>query len=255
MINFLRLIRLLLPPSLRGGVLTEFVRVMLQPIVNLYYALLAYISRSRLYKSVTSQTCWLQYILERELGVKVSITELDGKPTDFLVQAAGVVDESRLIALVNKYKMAGRSFTLNQAGVDFTAEWSDYVCEKTLITTYIASWDDYVCVKTPIHLSVVDEEGNLQGLLGFSSSSGDYRDYLLIDPDGHATFQQISAKIGGQQVNTNTNCQIRYLEDVGDYKTRLSIVVTNNYEGLYRQWVFRFSNLEETFDLIITQNA
>jgi hypothetical protein len=86
----------------------------------------------------------LEHHAERELDVKVRITELDGKPFDFLVTVTGdIADEVRLRSLIDLYKLAGKSYTLKLEYVYFS-EFTDFACED-LTVTYTAEFTDFAC--------------------------------------------------------------------------------------------------------------
>ena len=73
----------------------------------------------------------LQKIIRDELGLDVRIEEGNGKPIDFIIKTTFVdVDkERRLFALLDRYKLAGKSYGYENAGIMITAQWTGFVCE------------------------------------------------------------------------------------------------------------------------------
>lgn len=92
----------------------------------------------------TPQVCMMTKIIHDELGLNAVIEEENGKPYDFSVDVtvANTDVERRLIALISKYKLAGKNFTLNNAAVTWGQSWGGYVCEEKRITV---NWGGYVC--------------------------------------------------------------------------------------------------------------
>lgn len=143
--NWGRYIALLIPIRLRQRRLVELIKVLVGQLMVIVYNLSTQIEYLRLKKCTTWQTLWIQKIVEYELNVMCNITELNGLPFDFMVTTSVAVDEQRLAAIVNRYKLPGRSFTLSQADVVFSAKWADHVCELDGTVVYSAKWADNVC--------------------------------------------------------------------------------------------------------------
>ena len=142
-IDLRKLITLLLPISLRRNRLIEILRVLLSPIVSASNYFRSRVPdwnyRIRSNASVLS----LEETIRRELDIDVVISELDGKPIDFLVVANGFVDDNRLRAVINENKLAGKSFVFQTGGDTYTARFINHVCETlftdNLITAHIES--------------------------------------------------------------------------------------------------------------------
>lgn len=90
------------------------------------------------------QVCMLQKLIFDELGILVEIEEGNGKPVDFIIRTAfsNIDKERQLFALLDKYKLAGKSYGYENAEVKFSYEWSGYVCEQR---TVFVQWGGFVC--------------------------------------------------------------------------------------------------------------
>jgi hypothetical protein len=139
-----KLIRLLLPTFLRRAVLIELLKTLVSPLTTMHTAFLAWYEKARYKANATASVISLTHNINREFGTIATITELDGKPLDFLVTTVDVVDEMRLRALINDYKLAGKSFTLSVGNVVFTSGWNDWVCED-MIAIFTSEFTDWVC--------------------------------------------------------------------------------------------------------------
>lgn len=90
------------------------------------------------------QVCMLQKLIYDELGILVEIEEGNGKPVDFIIRTSfsNIDKERQLFALLDKYKLAGKSYGYENAEVKFSYDWSGYVCEQR---TVFVQWGGYVC--------------------------------------------------------------------------------------------------------------
>lgn len=133
-----------LPERLRVKGMMAVCMVLTVPIRVLHEEFVAWQRRMRTKVAGTPQVCVLQKIIKDELGLDVLIEEGDGKPTDFIIKTAFVdVDkERRLFALLDRYKLAGKSYGYENAEVKFSYEWSGYVCEQR---TVFVQWGGFVC--------------------------------------------------------------------------------------------------------------
>jgi hypothetical protein len=86
----------------------------------------------------------LEHHINREFDARAKITELDGKPVDFLVAVTGSVDEIRLRALIDQYKPAGKSYVFRIQEVVFTSRFIDHVCENMAVV-YTSRFIEHVC--------------------------------------------------------------------------------------------------------------
>lgn len=97
----------------------------------------------RVKASGTPQVCILKKLVFDELGIAIDIEEGDGKPVDFIIKTsfADTDKERQLFALLDKYKLAGKSYAYQNNSIVFECAWNRFVCEKMatnniLITYY-----------------------------------------------------------------------------------------------------------------------
>lgn len=136
--------RLLLPIKLRTLLLIELIRTMIWQIPRAASDFNVWADGAKYRANLNASVVALQYLIQHEFGVLATIEELDGLPTDFLINVEGTVDEVRLKALIDQYKLAGRSYVFRLGTVVFSAAWTNYQCED-IVELYSAKWSDYVC--------------------------------------------------------------------------------------------------------------
>lgn len=92
----------------------------------------------------TPQVCMLKKVVHDELGINIEIEEGDGKPYDFIVKTSSTYTdkEQQIFALLERYKMAGKSYKYMNSEVDFEYQWEDYVCEQC---EFFVEWAGYIC--------------------------------------------------------------------------------------------------------------
>ena len=120
-------------------VLTSYIR-------RLYVDFVEWRRKLRIRMAGTPQVCQLRKIVHDELGVDIVIEEGNGKPIDFIIKTSFVdVDkERRLFALLDRYKLAGKSYGYENAEIVLTATWSRFVCERVVVRPILV-WDGFVC--------------------------------------------------------------------------------------------------------------
>lgn len=106
--------------------------VLVSPVVKLYKELVDWRERMRVRAGGSPQVCMLRQVVKDELGIDVLIEEGGGRPTDFIVKTSFVnIDvERRLFALLDMYKLAGKSYGYENAEIEMGCVWSGYLCEK-----------------------------------------------------------------------------------------------------------------------------
>jgi hypothetical protein len=107
----------------------------------------SFVADARLRSAATWQTCWLKKLLEDELGGSITISESDGLPVDFIVSGISYSNLSRAKALINRYKLYGRSYVIQYADLDESVQWLDALCEKEQTIVSSVQWVDAVCEK------------------------------------------------------------------------------------------------------------
>lgn len=155
MIEWSKYILSILPLTLRRMGIYSLFRVMISPIVLLYNAYLSWRQSQIVKQAGSPQVIMLKKLVYDKLGLVIDILEDTGKPNDFIVQTdtTDVNVQRRLYALIQSYKLAGKSFTFANQAVQFIQSWSDYVCETLAITQ---TWGGYVCEALPRPICTVN---------------------------------------------------------------------------------------------------
>lgn len=130
-IDFYKLIQIITPPALRRTKLLELFRILIaKPMQNLHTDLVLWREVIRYKAALTPQTIALETMAKKLLDTTIEITELDGKPFDFLVQVEGTPDLNKLTRLLNTYKLAGKSFTYVLSGAVYACEFVEHIAEE-----------------------------------------------------------------------------------------------------------------------------
>lgn len=165
MLDFFKLIELLLPHSMRKSTIMSLLQVLIakqmQPLFADYHI---FRQKTKFEASVTPQACFLEYAIERLFDVNCSISELDGYPTDFLVSIDRSTDLNAIRAFLDKHKLAGRSYVFELGDTIFTAKWSSYV-DEDIVEVFTATWSEFVneddgIVTISSFISQFDSENN-----------------------------------------------------------------------------------------------
>jgi hypothetical protein len=143
-IDLHKLVLLLLPPLLRSKTFSQFIRSQLLQVQRTCDEFCLFLHDAKYRANADSSVISLEHHIEREFDVPAKITELSGRPTDFLVTVDGNIDESRLRSLIDSYKLFGKSYIFKVSGVEYTSEWMEHVCENMSIE-YVSEWIEYVC--------------------------------------------------------------------------------------------------------------
>lgn len=148
-IDFNKLITLLLPTFMRNG-LTSIVQAVASQFTSLYTDFQLWQIDIRLQAAMTCQVMYLETILNyRLLGSfirTIYISDGDGVIVDFIINVpAGLnVDNYRMIALIEKYKIAGKRYIIGQSAYTYQVNWSDFYCESAE-KEYVVQWIVPVC--------------------------------------------------------------------------------------------------------------
>lgn len=145
--NWLTYIYNLLFIAIRQVKLVEFINVLITPFQTGYTELTNYITDARLRSAATWQTLWLEKLLTDALGYEVTISEASGLPFDFQVSGVDFADTTLARGLINRYKMSGKSYTIDYLDIAVIGQWDDYICALTDQFDYAGQWGDYVCAK------------------------------------------------------------------------------------------------------------
>ncbi|MGL5683580.1 MAG: hypothetical protein ACRDDZ_11110 [Marinifilaceae bacterium] len=136
-LNWTKLISDLLPRQLRRVKMISLLAVMVGQIKVCHASLLLYMSKTRAVALRNYSSMSLERMIYDELGAGALIVEGDGKPIDFIVNVNEYVDEQRLHALLNKYKLAGKSYQILFSDMSWSVEFKGHVCERAN-----ASWEN-----------------------------------------------------------------------------------------------------------------
>lgn len=183
--SWLTYIYSLLPIAIRQSGLVNFISILLAPAQSAAQELEAYTADARLRSAATWQVIWMEKLLSDALGYAVVITEGDGMPIDFVFSGIAYNDRDFAAGLINRYKLAGKSFLINYEDVALSARWINPVCALTNQFTYTARWINPVCHTTPApdivltcFVTFYGGSGATDGLAG-SIKSRDYLDTEL----------------------------------------------------------------------------
>lgn len=147
-IKWITYIKDLLPISIRQVRLIELIYSLLSPLETMHNEMNSFIDKSRLYASCTWQVCWLEYLLKNELSSdEIEITEANGLPFDFKVSGVNYNDRDKARGLINRFKMAGKSYYIEYGDLVAAIQWNDPICEKSESLEYLANWNNSICVK------------------------------------------------------------------------------------------------------------
>lgn len=155
-INWRRWLLERLPFTLKVNRVYVFCLLFTQPVRMLYDIFTQWKKKMRNRSGASPQVCMLKKVVYDELGVNIEIEEMNGKPHDFVVKASQTdTDKDRqIIALLNRYKIAGKTYQYINEEVTFSSHWEDYICEQCEFTT---TWTNYVCEqisKTEIFINI-----------------------------------------------------------------------------------------------------
>lgn len=143
-IDFHKLIELLLPTFLRRPRILALLRVLVaKPLQQLFVEFHIWRLKSRYEASVSPQVISLIHAIERTFDCVAEITELDGKPYDFLVSIDRSADLNAIREFIDKHKLAGKSYVFRLGDAAFSVTWLSHVDEH-LIEEYAATWTDFI---------------------------------------------------------------------------------------------------------------
>lgn len=105
--------------------------------------------RVRQRAAYTWQVFWLERLVWIEMGVVIIIEPADGHPFDFIVNVSSITDaetydEGRLRGLIDRYKLAGKSYRIIDSAIVREVRFIDHFCERTS-WQYAVSFVNYVC--------------------------------------------------------------------------------------------------------------
>lgn len=132
-----------LPFRLRSKVICAFCFSLVSPVLSLYNDFDRWRAKMKIKAGGSPQVCMLKKVVYDELGVNIEIEEGNGKPHDFIIQIALDMDKERqLFALLDRYKLAGKSYLYDNTDVSINLTWGAFVCE---IADTSWAWGGFVC--------------------------------------------------------------------------------------------------------------
>ena len=143
-IDFNKLVELLLPTFLRRPRILAMLRVLVaKPLQQLFVKFHIWRLKSRYEASVSPQVISLIHAIERTFDCVAEITELDGKPYDFLVSIDRSADLNAIREFIDKHKLAGKSYIFKLGDAAFSVTWISYV-DEYLVEEYTATWIEHI---------------------------------------------------------------------------------------------------------------
>lgn len=238
MIDFNRFILTYLPHSIRRVTIYSILQVLISPVARLYNLFLSFRQEQIIKQSGTSQTIMLKKMVHDQLALDIEIEEDTGLSNDFIVKVASqeLDKERQLVALINKYKQAGKSFTLNNAAVVFTQAWGDFVCE---IANMNYSWGDFICelaalVNNTITVSAQDGEISGKGLVDITAQLTPVTVYIVVYITNEQTSAERSIILTHERTNTDSSpVMVEYTVDLSTYEHITDIALAQTSDGVY----------------------
>lgn len=122
--------RLLLPSSWRNTILIELIRTLFWQVPKAAASFNLWEMDAQYKAAYTGSVIELERMIYYELNIAVEISELDGKPFDYLVSFDGEVDETKLRTILDQYNFGGKTYTLAVGGIIYSVAFTNYVCEN-----------------------------------------------------------------------------------------------------------------------------
>lgn len=124
--------------------LIQLFRVLIaQPLQFLFGDFALWRSTTAYKSTISPQVCSLEMAAKRLLDADITITELDGKPYDFLVTTYGNVDVTKLTALLKTYKLAGKSFIYALGNTVYSCKFTSHV-DEDIVELYSCKFIEHV---------------------------------------------------------------------------------------------------------------
>nr|WP_320037194.1 hypothetical protein [uncultured Bacteroides sp.] len=188
------------------------------------------------------QVCMLQKIVHDNLDIDIDIEEDTGLSNDFIIKVASMeLDKERsLIALINKYKQAGKSFTLNNAAVVFTQTWTNFVCEIAELTSI---WGDYVCELTAQVINTITVLARYspidgQGAITVTAELSPVAVYLNVFLRDEDTSAERIVTVLHERINTDSAPEaVSYEFDQGINERVIKVELTQEYDEVYHYYL------------------
>lgn len=186
--------------------------------------------KMRVKLSGSPQVCVLKKVIYDELGISIEIEEGDGKPYDFVVKSSIVdTDQDRQIfALLERYKMAGKSYNYVNSEIDFECEWMDYVCEQC---EYSVEWMDYICERKQKkeYVILVNPKYSANGFLSIH-----YKALETVPASVYLIATSYEGKVDKIEVSPEVGTNVRVYAYMYEFELRsLELAKTEDYNYKY----------------------
>lgn len=158
--NWSKYILMLLPPALRFVRLFALMEALLSPIVLLYDRFVSWKERKKMQLAATPQAVWLPKIVWEEMKASISVEYSDSIPDFWVVVHDFNTDIPRLRTLIERYKLAGKSYNYKFKNVSIVQAWTGFICEKTLEENYFL-----------FNTRIVGDTTELNGVLDYPAHS------------------------------------------------------------------------------------
>ena len=238
MIDFNRFILTYLPHSLRRVTIYSILQVLIAPVQRLYNLFLSFRQEQIIKQSGTSQTIMLKKMVHDQLDLDIEIEEDTGLSNDFIVKVVSqqLDKERQLVALINKYKQAGKSFTLNNAAVVFTQTWGNFVCE---IAELNYNWGDFICELAALVNNTITATAKYapvggKGSINVSAQLSPVVVYLNIFLRDEDTSLERIVPITHERINTDSSpVSVNYQYDQGLNERVIKVELVQEYDDMY----------------------
>ena len=195
-IDLLKLIRSLLVTFMRSNRLAELIRVFTREAESAYNQFNFNVPDWMYKINANASVISLQHHIKRELDVDALITELDGKPIDFLVEVTGFVDESQLRALIDNFKLSGKSYVFRVGSIVFSCQFTNHVCEIELADNLLTIHNSFSVPFSSYVTSAFNVTSNVEVIIRALYTSGEMAFYYVTIPKGSNTSNVVAVKTG-----------------------------------------------------------
>ena len=137
-INLIQLIRDNLLTFARDIRIVEFIRILTTQAEKAFNDFNNQVSDWMYKLNANASVISLTHHIKRELDVDVLITELDGKPIDFLVSVHGFADEKKISQIIDTYGLASRSYVFENGEPLYYSSFINHACELSLTDNHIS---------------------------------------------------------------------------------------------------------------------
>ena len=131
-VNLIKLIKDLLITFVRDNKLVMIIYVLVSEARTSFNAFMQSVPDWKYKARANGSVLSLQHTIKRELDVDAVITELSGKPFDYLVTVNGYTDETRLRNVLDTFSIAGKSYCFENGLITYSCEFTNHFCALTL---------------------------------------------------------------------------------------------------------------------------